>query len=71
NGDLDAIYVDEPIVGLYSSVYSVAIRFTVTAPPTAFYIRYGSDRLAGAINSAIANAFADGTLDALIAKWFG
>ncbi|TFH05321.1 MAG: amino acid ABC transporter substrate-binding protein, partial [Candidatus Thorarchaeota archaeon] len=47
NGDLDAIYVDEPIVGLYSSVYSVAIRFTVTAPPTAFYIRYGSDRLAG------------------------
>ncbi|TFH02130.1 MAG: cystine ABC transporter substrate-binding protein, partial [Candidatus Thorarchaeota archaeon] len=33
--------------------------------------RYGSDRLAGAINSAIANAFADGTLDALIAKWFG
>lgn len=70
-GDLDAVYVDEPIVGLYSSVYSIAIRFTVTAPPTAFYIRYGSDRLAGKINSAIADGFADGTVDAMIAKWFG
>jgi len=71
DGTLDAVYVDEPIVGLYSSVYSIAIRFTVTAPPTAFYIRYGSDRLAGAINSAIADGFADGTIDAMIAKWFG
>ncbi|RDE15261.1 MAG: hypothetical protein C4K48_04240 [Candidatus Thorarchaeota archaeon] len=70
-GTLDAIYVDEPIVGLYSTVYSVKIIFTVTAPPTAFYIRYGSDRLSAAINSAIAEGFADGTVDALIAKWFG
>ncbi len=70
-GTLDAVYVDEPIVGLYSSVYNVKIIFTVTAPPTAFYIRYGSDRLSAAINSAIADGFADGTVDALIAKWFG
>jgi len=70
-GTLDAVYVDEPIVGLYSTVYSIKIIFTVTAPPTAFYIRYGSDRLAGAINSAIAEGFADGTIDDLIAKWFG
>lgn len=68
---LDAVYVDEPIVGLYGTVYSIKIIFTVTAPPTAFYIRYGSDRLAAAINSAIAEGFADGTIDALIAKWFG
>ncbi|MHA1136293.1 MAG: ABC transporter substrate-binding protein [Candidatus Thorarchaeota archaeon] len=71
DGTLDAIYVDEPIVGLYSSVYSVKIIFTVTAPPTAFYIRYGSDKLAGALNAAIADGFADGSVDALIAKWFG
>jgi ABC-type amino acid transport substrate-binding protein len=71
DGTLDAIYVDEPIVGLYSTVYSVKIIFTVTAPPTAFYIRYGSDRLAGALNAAIADGFADGTIDAMIAKWFG
>jgi len=71
SGALDAVYVDEPIVGLYGSVYSVKIIFTVTAPPTAFYIRYGSDRLSAAINSAIAEGFADGTVDALIAKWFG
>ncbi len=71
SGALDAVYVDEPIVGLYSTVYSLKIIFTVTAPPTAFYIRYGSDRLSAAINSAIAEGFADGTVDALIAKWFG
>lgn len=71
SGALDAVYVDEPIVGLYSTVYTIKIIFTVTAPPTAFYIRYGSDRLAAAINSAIAEGFRDGTVDALIAKWFG
>ena len=70
-GNLDAVFVDEPIVGLYGSVYPVKIIFTVRAPPTAFYIRYGSDRLAGKLNSAIADGFADGTVDALIAKWFG
>ena len=71
SGALDAVYVDEPIVGLYSTVYSLAIRFTLTAPPTAFYIRYGSDRLAGALNAAIAEGFEDGTIDAMIALWFG
>ena len=70
-GTLDAIYVDEPIVNLYSATYSIKIIFTVTAPPTAFYIRYGSDRLSAACNSAISLAFADGSLDALIQKWFG
>ncbi|MHA2397169.1 MAG: ABC transporter substrate-binding protein, partial [Candidatus Thorarchaeota archaeon] len=70
-GTLDAIYVDEPIVGLYSVTYPVKIIFTLLAPPTAFYIRYGSDRLAGACNAAIAEGFADGSVDALIAKWFG
>jgi ABC-type amino acid transport substrate-binding protein len=70
-GALDAVYVDEPIVALYSTVYSIKIIFTVTAPPTAFYIRYGSDRLSAAINSAIAEGFADGSVDALIAQWFG
>jgi ABC-type amino acid transport substrate-binding protein len=70
SGALDAVYVDEPIVGLYGGIYSIKIIFTVTAPPTAFYIRYGSDRLSAAINSAISEGFADGTIDALIAKWF-
>ena len=71
NGVVDAIYVDEPIVALYSATYPVKIIFTLLAPPTAFYIRYGSDRLAGACNAAIAEGFADGSVDALIAKWFG
>jgi ABC-type amino acid transport substrate-binding protein len=71
SGALDAVYVDEPIVALYSTVVDVKIIFTVTAPPTAFYIRYGSQRLSAAINSAIALGFKDGTIDALIAKWFG
>ena len=70
-GSLDAVFVDEPIVALYSTTYPIKIIFTVTAPPTAFYIRYGSDRLAAACNAAIAEGFRDGTVDALIAKWFG
>jgi polar amino acid transport system substrate-binding protein len=71
SGTLDAVYVDEPIVGLYGTVYSIKIVFTVPAPPTCFYIRYGSDRLSAAINSAISDMFADGTIDDLIAYWFG
>jgi len=71
-GTLDYVFVDEPIVDLYSQVYpGIKIIFTNPAPPTAFYIRYGSDALSAAINSAIAEGFADGTIDALIAKWFG
>ncbi|MHA2385306.1 MAG: ABC transporter substrate-binding protein [Candidatus Thorarchaeota archaeon] len=70
-GTLDAVFVDEPIVGLYGSVYPIKIIFTSPAPPTAFYIRYGSDDLSAAINSAIAEGFADGTIDTMIAKWFG
>ncbi len=70
-GTLDAVFVDEPIVGLYGTVYSIKIIFTRPAPPTAFYIRYGSDRLSAAINSAIAEGFADGSIDAMISKWFG
>ena len=71
SGVLDAVFVDEPIVGLYGSIYSLKIIFTSPAPPTAFYIRYGSDRLSAAINSAIAEGFADGTIDDMIAEWFG
>jgi ABC-type amino acid transport substrate-binding protein len=70
-GTLDYVFVDEPIVGLYGTVYSIKIIFTRNAPPTAFYIRYGSDRLSAALNSAIAEGFEDGTIDTLIAKWFG
>lgn len=70
---LDAVYVDEPIVALYSSLggYDIKIKFTVPAPPTCFYIRYGSDRLSAAINSAISDMFASGKIDELIAYWFG
>jgi polar amino acid transport system substrate-binding protein len=70
SGDLDAVFVDEPIVGLYGEIYSLKIIFTNPAPPTAFYIRYGNPKLSGAFNSAIAEAFADGSLVELIEKWF-
>ena len=70
SGVLDAVFVDEPIVGLYGETYSLKIIFTNPAPPTAFYIRYGNPKLSGAFNAAIAEAFADGSLDALIEKWF-
>jgi ABC-type amino acid transport substrate-binding protein len=69
-GTLDYVFVDEPIVNLYGSIYNIKIIFTNPAPPTAFYIRYGSDRLSAAINSAIAEGFANGDIDEMIAYWF-
>ncbi len=70
-GTLDAVYVDEPVLTVYQKVYSLKNIFTVPAPPTAFYCRYDSPDLLEAINTVLINAYADGTLDTLVAKWFG
>ncbi|NWF95779.1 MAG: amino acid ABC transporter substrate-binding protein [Candidatus Thorarchaeota archaeon] len=70
-GTLDAVYVDEPVFDVYASTYSVKVIFTVTAPPTALYMRYGNLKFQKAVNNAIVKAFETGALDAMIAKWFG
>ncbi len=70
-GTLDAVYVDEPVLSLFSELYDLKVVYEVTAPPTALFMRYGDPKFLKEVNDAIANFFADGTMDALIAKWFG
>lgn len=71
SGALDAIYVDEPVLLLFSELYDLKTILTVTAPPTAFFMRYGDPEFLREVNDAIAGFFADGTMDELIEKWFG
>ena len=70
-GTLDAVYVDEPVLTVYSDVYPLKGVYTVTAPPTAFYVNYGNPEFYKAVNNAITKAFETGALDAMVAKWFG
>ncbi|MFW9830442.1 MAG: transporter substrate-binding domain-containing protein [Candidatus Thorarchaeota archaeon] len=70
-GGLDATYVDEPVFTVYSAIYSLKTIFTVPARPTALFCRWENPDLMQAINTVILDAFADGSLDALIAQWFG
>ncbi len=71
SGALDAVYVDEPVLLLFTELYDLKTIFTVTAPPTAFFMRYGDPLFLREVNDAIAGFFGDGTMDALIDKWFG
>ncbi len=70
-GTLDAVYVDEPVITVYSKAYSLKSIFTVPAPPTALFMRKGNPEFRNAVNDVIAEAFADGSLDEMIEKWFG
>lgn len=70
-GGIDATYIDEPVFTVYSKVYGLKTIFTVPAPPTALFCRWENPDLMQAMNTVILNAFADGTLDALIDTWFG
>jgi ABC-type amino acid transport substrate-binding protein len=70
-GGIDATYIDEPVFTVYSSIYSIKTIFMVPAPPTALFCRWENPDLMTEINTVILDAFADGTMDALIAQWFG
>lgn len=67
----EAVYIDEPVFTVYSKVYALKTIYTVPAPPTALFCRWETPELMTAINTVILNGFADGSLDTLIAKWFG
>lgn len=71
SGALDAVYVDEPVLALYSSLYSLRSIFTLSAPPTALFCRWENPDLLAAMNTVILNAYDDGSLDALVEEWFG
>jgi polar amino acid transport system substrate-binding protein len=67
---LDAIYIDEPVLGQYNLLYDLDTIYTVLAPPMAFYTAYGNPLFYKAVNNAMAKAFESGFMDTLILKYF-
>jgi polar amino acid transport system substrate-binding protein len=70
-GAIDAAYVDEPVFTIYAKTNALKVIYTVPAPPTALWCRWENPELLTAVNTVITNAYSDGTLDALVLKWFG
>jgi polar amino acid transport system substrate-binding protein len=70
-GGIDAAYVDEPVFTIYSKTNALKVIYTVPAPPVALWCRWENPELLTAVNTVITNAYSDGTLDALVLKWFG
>lgn len=70
SGLLDAIYIDEPVLGQYSALYDLKVVYTVLAPPMAFYVNYGNPDFYRAVNNAMAKAFETGFVDDLILEYF-
>ena len=63
-------FVDEPVFTVWSKTYLLKVFFTVPAEPTALFIRKNEPEFLAAINNVILTAYKDGTLDALVDKWF-
>jgi len=70
NGIYDVAFVDEPVFTVWSKTYNLKSIFTVLAEPTALFTRLGEPEFLGVVNKVIVEAYKDGTLDALIDKWF-
>ena len=63
-------FVDEPVFDIWSKIYDFKVIYTVLAEPCSFFCRWDEPELMAVINKVILEAFTDGTLDALIEKWF-
>ena len=70
NGVIDAAFVDEPVVSVWSKVYSQKIIFIVPAEPMAMWGRWEEPELMMVINKVILEAYRDGVMDDLYTKWF-
>jgi ABC-type amino acid transport substrate-binding protein len=70
NDVIEVAFVDEPVFTVWSKTFDLKSIFTVLAEPTALFTRLGQPEFLQAINTVIVNAYKDGTLDALIEKWF-
>lgn len=70
NDVIEVAFVDEPVFTVWSKTFDLKSIFTVLAEPTALFTRLGEPEFLQAINTVIVNAYKDGTLDALIEKWF-
>ena len=63
-------FVDEPVFDIWSKIYDFKVIFTVLAEPCSFFCRWDEPELMAVINKVILTSYSDGTLDALIDKWF-
>ncbi len=63
-------FVDEPVFDIWAKIYDFKVVFTVLAEPCSFFCRWDDPELMAVINDVILNAYTDGTLDALVDKWF-
>jgi len=68
-GGIDVAFIDEPVLGQYTA-YGFKSIFIVPAEPTALWCKWEEPELMATINKALLEAFKDGTMDTLIAKWF-
>lgn len=68
-GGINVAFIDEPVLGQYAA-YGFKSIFIVPAEPTALWCKWEEPELMAAINKALLEAYKDGTIDTLIAKWF-
>ncbi len=73
NGDVDGVMIDNVIadsfVATYAGELSVAVSSVESGEELGFAVQQGSE-LVDALNAGLAEIRADGTLDALVQKWF-
>lgn len=73
NGDVDGVVIDNTAADAFVQQYAGQVAITVTGvfgdDPLGLVFRQG-DELVDAINAGLAMVQADGTLEALVARWF-
>ena len=63
-------FVDEPVFDIWAKIYDFKVIYTALAEPCSFFTRWGEPELMAVINKVILESYTDGTLDALVDKWF-
>lgn len=73
NGDVDGVMIDNVIADAFVATYAgelvIAVPSVESGEELGFAVQQGSE-LVDALNAGLAQISADGTLDALIQKWF-
>jgi polar amino acid transport system substrate-binding protein len=63
-------FVDEPVFDIWNKIYDFKTIFTIPAEPCSLFCLWDEPELMEKINKVILESYSDGTLDALIEKWF-
>ena len=67
---IELSFVDEPVFTFWSNTYNLKSLYTVPAEPCGLWIRQNEPEFLHAINDVILEIFKNGSLDALVDKWF-